>query len=495
MTDNLSASGTAPPDVLDTPRAGRQAIRGSAIRTLGYVAGTLLTLASAPLLVRHLGVIDFGRYFTVVALVGLVGGVTDVGLGAIALREYSARGGEDRDDFMKLLLGARLALTVGGVLVATAFAAAAGYGADLVAGTLLAGLGLVASVVGHTYSVPLSAQLRQGRLAAIELGGRALGVALVVLLVLLGAGVVAFLAVAIPASLAMLLGTVALTRGSVPLSPSFDRRKIQVLLRDTLPLAAATILSTLYSRVVIIAMSLIATKLATGYFGTASRVVEAGIGIPLSLLGAVSPIFARAARDDEARLRYVVQRVGEVALIGGTWLALVAALGARGAAHVLVDDPGQVRPVADVLRILGSILVLVFVSLTLQTALVSLKRHRSLLAVNGVALAVILLATPVFVLSFGAPGGAIAVVTGELAVMGGSAAALRRALPGLGAQLQVVPKVLLATAVAVLLALAWDLPDVTRLVLASAAYFAALFALRAIPTELYGALRTEGDAS
>ena len=56
---DVSASGSpeVTPDVLDSSQAGGIMLRGSAIRSIGYVAGVLLALISAPLLVRHLGVV------------------------------------------------------------------------------------------------------------------------------------------------------------------------------------------------------------------------------------------------------------------------------------------------------------------------------------------------------------------------------------------------------------------------------------------------------
>ena len=52
-------------------------LRGGAIRSIGYVAGVLLALISAPLLVRHLGVVDFGRWVTITSLVFIVSGLTE----------------------------------------------------------------------------------------------------------------------------------------------------------------------------------------------------------------------------------------------------------------------------------------------------------------------------------------------------------------------------------------------------------------------------------
>jgi hypothetical protein len=130
-------------DLLDTPQAGPKAIRGSLLRLGGYVAGSLLSILSVSVMIRHLGVADFGRYVTATTLITIVQGVTDGGFGAIGVREHSLRTRERRDALMRSLMGVRLLSTSVGVAVATLFAAAAGYGTTLVIGTLFAGIGLI----------------------------------------------------------------------------------------------------------------------------------------------------------------------------------------------------------------------------------------------------------------------------------------------------------------------------------------------------------------
>ncbi|MGI8624069.1 MAG: polysaccharide biosynthesis C-terminal domain-containing protein [Solirubrobacteraceae bacterium] len=485
-----ATGGVAPPerDALDHPSAGSRAIRGSALRGMGYAVGTLLTLASAPLLVRHLGLVESGRYFTVVALVALVGGVSDAGLAVIAVREYAVRTGPERDRFMREILGARLGLTVAGVLAATTFAALAGYGGALILGTVLAGLGLVLATLTHTYAIPLFANLRVGWQTAIDVLAKALGAGLVIAFVLASAGTVVFLAVPILPGVVSLVLIVALTRGEVPLRPSTDWRELGRLLRETLPIAVATVLATLYARVVILVMSIIATKVATGQFGTASRVGEVAVGVPVALVGTTFPIFARAASTDPARFAYVLRRVGEVALIGGAWMTLVTLLGAGVIADVLVPARDGPAGVAEVLRIISVALLLVFLNVTWQTGLVALGRLRDLAVVNGTALAALVVLTFVLVPSLAARGAAIAAVGGEAVLMTGSVVALWRARPDLRLELGLLPRVAAAFAGAVAVATILPGAGAVDVIAATVAYFGILATLGGIPGELRQAL-------
>src|SRR5437763_16686196 len=92
--DELAARSEQPGAGTPSPAAadlGGIAIRGGAIRVAGYVAGVLVSLGAATILVRHLGVSLFGRYVTVTSLLALAGGVTEAVLYFYGFREFAAR--------------------------------------------------------------------------------------------------------------------------------------------------------------------------------------------------------------------------------------------------------------------------------------------------------------------------------------------------------------------------------------------------------------------
>ena len=480
---SLAPDGT---DILDTAEAGGRAIRGGTLRTFGYVAGSVVTLLSVPLLVRHLGVVDFGRYTTVVSLVAIVAGVTEAGLGAVAVREYSTLAGADRVVFMRNVLGARIALTTAGVAGGVLFAVVAGYGPELVLGAVLAGLGLLVAVVQSTYLVPLNAALRVGTVTLTDFLRTLLTAVLVVALVLGGAGIVAFLAVPLPAAAVLTGLTVLLVRGQVPLMPAFHPARWSRIVRETLPLAVATALGTLYFRMAIVVMSLIATGAQTGYFSTSYRLIEALIAIPALLIGVTFPVLSRAARDDVERLRYAAQRIFEIALIGGVWMSIATALLARPAIAV-IGGP-EAEPAVAVLHIQAAFLMPLFLNLTWQTMLLTLRMHRAMMHSALAALVAVLALTLILIPPLGARGAAIAVVAGESILVLAEATLLFRARPDLVPRLGVVPRVALAGATALTVALVLDVGEVVRAVLATLIYVGVLLAVRGIPPELRGAL-------
>ncbi|MDA0171520.1 flippase [Solirubrobacter taibaiensis] len=476
-----------PPDLLDTPEAGGAAIRGGAVRLVGYGVALILGLAATPLLVRHLGVVDFGRYTLVLSLMALVQGVTEGGLSAIGLREYSVLGERARRDLMRQLLGLRVLLTVLGVAGAVAFTLIAGYDSEIVVGTVVAGGGLLTLVLFSLVSIPLAAELRLGWVTVAEVARAAIMAALIVVLALAGAGLVPFLALQIPAGVVSLAIVLVLVRRLIPLRPSLDLGRWWELARATLPYAAAIAISAIYFRITIILMSLVSSDQETGYFAVSYRVIEVLVGVPTLLAGAAFPILSRAARDDPARLRYSSQRTLDMMLMSGVWVALVIALTAPFVIQVLAGDDSE--PSVGTLQIQAAALACTFVAVPCGYILLALRRHRAILLGNLAPLTLGVVLTLVLAPEYGAQGAAVATVIAEL----GLAAALlwfaRRGVPfslkGFGAiAIAAAPA---AGAGILVLAVAHPLLAATA---ATLIYLLMLLALRQFPPELMIAVRS-----
>jgi O-antigen/teichoic acid export membrane protein len=473
-------------DLLDTPEAGPAAIRGSALRGAGYLAGVVLSIVSVPLLIRHLGVSEYGRYVTVVSLVTIVQGITDVGLGQIGVREYSIRAGGERATLMRNLLGVRLVLTAIGVALATAFAGIASYPEAVVLGTLLAGIAMVLTVLQGTFAVPLAAQLRLGWVTALELLRQVLSVAAIIVLILAGAELLAFLAVMVPVAIVVLAVTVAVVRGTMPRRPAFDRREWLVLLRAVLPFAAAVVIGSLYLRITVVLLSLLASAAQTGYYATSFTVISVLIAIPALTVGSTLPVLARAARDDRDRLDYVLQRLVEVTLITGVGIAVTLALGAQFVVRVLTGS--GTGPAIDVLQIESIAIVTLFVGSALQYGLLAMHRHRSLLVMSAVGLVASVVLTLALAPSLEARGAAIAFSGAELFTLSAAFLFLRSARPELRFSPRVPVRVLVAAALAGAAALVPGIGSLPQALIGGALYLGALVVLRAIPEELVQAL-------
>jgi O-antigen/teichoic acid export membrane protein len=463
-------------------------MRGAALRSGGYAAGVALSLLSAPVLVRHLGVDGFGRYTTVIALVSLVAGLTEAGVNAIAVREYSIHADHARDAVMRQLIGVRLAMSTVALVLAGGFALVAGYDAVLVKGTVAVSLGFLFSTLQTLLAVPLQATLRFGWATALELVRQAVTVVLIVALAISGAGLLPFFAVPIGAGLVVVIATVPRVRGLTPLRPAFHVREWGRLLRATLPWAIATALSAAYFRVGVIVMSIIASERETGYYATSFRIMEVLIMLPAVAFGAALPILSRAGAEDPERFDQAGRRMLELTIIGATGLAVCVVLGAPIAVGILAGPQGD--PSIPVLRI--QVLALLPSALTgaAGVQLLSIRREWAVVGGNVLGLAAAAALTLVLGSVLDAQGAALATLIAELVVTTVVVGALVRERAAIRpALLTLVPLILLG-AVSCAVILVPGLPAVVDLAVGALVFVVGLRLVGRFPPEVREALGT-----
>ncbi|WP_187369129.1 oligosaccharide flippase family protein [Baekduia soli] len=468
-------------DVLDTAEAGRRVVRGGALRVVGFVAGLGASLIGAALVTRHLGPVDYGRYQTVVALVTIVQAVTDLGMSTLGLREYAQRTGADRARFMRVLLGMRLALTALGGGAAMLASVALGYDSQMVFGAGFMSIGLLFMVTAGTLGIPLSAEIRMGAVTGLDVGRQVATAALFVVLVVVGAGVPAFLAATIPVHLLLAVATYVLVRGAVPLRPSFDWHEWLALVRPTITFALATAVGSLYVYTALVLTSLVASQEQTGLFAASFRVYIIAAAIPGVLVTTAFPLLSRAARDDRERLRYATQRLFEgTAVLGGG--ALIACV--LGAVPIIAVVAGpKYAGAVDVLRIQGTALAMTFVISTWGFTLLAMHRHRAMVRANAVALVISAVTVLLLAHAHGAVGAAFGTLLGETWLACGYLWGIVGGDPRMRPRTRRVRRLLPAVALGLA---AWflPLPDAANTIVGLLVYAAGLLVFGALPEEV-----------
>lgn len=482
MVEEVAAHEQSPADVLDSSRAGGLVMRGAAFRLAGFGLASLLTAGSAILLTRHLGIVRFGQYATIVALATLVAQLTEGGLTSLATRDFALVTPAQKQKMLGDRLGLQLVTTLVAVALCVAFAVCAGYGTDRLWGAFAAAVGLGLAALQVTVAVPLTAALRLGTTSALELARQAILVCLTVILVLAGAGLLPFLLALIPSSLAVLAATWVLAREEVWIRPTFNPRAWVALVRPALVLTLSSGLATIYIFTTQILTSLSADPIQTGLFAASLRVFAVIASIPGLIVSSALPLLARAARDDKERLSFALQGLFEVALVVGVGIGVVLVAGAEPIIAVLAGPKyaAAVTPLRiEGVAVLGTCLTPVW-----STALLALHRHTALLVTNLITLAVTVGLTLALAPAIGARGAAVATVAGEWTIACGLLLVLVRADRALVPRWRsAVPRVALAGACALAIMLA-PVPAIVELVVAVVAYAAMIVVLRAFPRQL-----------
>ena len=373
-----------------------------------------------PLLTRHLGVDDYGGYVVVSSVLGIAVAIADAGLGAVGLREWAIRDATGRHRLIRNVVTMRLALAIVASVAAVLFALAAGYDATLVVGTAIGALAVVLTMVQITYSVPLVAGLRLETNAAIEFLRQAGVVAGILILVWLGSGLLGFFAVPIPVALVVLLVTLVALKPDDRARPGFDRGEWSYLVAETVPAAASAVLASLFYRVAIVVMSLLASPEETGYFGLSQRVSDVFIAIPWLVVGSALALLARAAETDRDRFAAAYKHLFDASLILGVGCAFILVAGAGPIVGVLGGP--DFAPAVPVLQIQGLAVACTFLVTLFGAALWIVRAKRQLVVGNALGISVAVGLTVALVPLADAVGAAVAMVIAEsllVLVLGG----------------------------------------------------------------------------
>jgi O-antigen/teichoic acid export membrane protein len=458
------------------------------MRLTGQLAGMVVAVVTSSIVIRYLGVVDTGRYVTVMSLVVIVASISDFGLSAIGVREYSVRNRTEGQWFLRNLLGMRLAFISCGVVIAVVFAASVGYTTTMVLGTALAGAGWILYVVQESLAIPLQVKLRFGWVSFLQFltqAGTAVGVAV---LALAGAGLLAFFGVQLLVMVPVIFLTVIVGGSESRALPAAKLREWRQMSFQVVTYSAAVVLSVLYFRVSQIMVSLLSTGTQTGYFGVSFRILDSLTIIPPLLVSSALPVLARSARDDAQRFAYVSRRLVETMILAGVGVAIVIFLGASFIVHLIAGQ--HFGPSIEVMHIQAFALVGTFVIASRGYALLSLDRLRAMLVSNALAFSVVIAAGIPLIISDGARGAAIAMTAAELLLALCYEIAITRGRSELRAEATFLARVVVAAVLACAPVLILGLPSLAMATIAIVLYGAIALGLRLVPRELLDAFRS-----
>lgn len=429
------------PDILGLPEAGPVTIRGGILRLAGYGVGTLVGVVVTVVLLRYLGVRDYGRYATVTSISAVVAALADLGLTVVGQRDYvNETGGAGRRDLLARIVGMRLVFTPLAAAIAVGLAVVVGYDRTMVEGVAIGGGAVVLSLLWRTALISATARLQFVRAIAVDLTMDLTNGAGLLVLVAVGAGLLAFLAVPALAAFAAFLVAYTVVR-EASLRASFSWRGWRPILAEALPLGVAGVIGVVYLRALLIMTSLIAGQQATGLYALSTRVLEVLAGAAGVALSASFPIIARASGDDdEPRLAYALQQLFDVAVFAAVAGVLVFAIAARPIAVLLGGE--SYAGAATVLRIQSFALFGTLLGLVWLPALVAIHRQRARVVVSLCGLAMIGVAGGPLIPLFGIKGSAVAAVLGEATIAAAGLVALVRARPALFPRLGTALKLL-----------------------------------------------------
>lgn len=310
------------------------------VASLGWVGSIVIA--------RMLSPTDFGQYYFVFGLLGILSIVTDLGVGRVVLARLVDEDDPDVPLVSSAFIALRVLLGLFGYAVAMAFVVLLDYPAQVVRATALAGLVVVIATPSHALTMIFQSRLKLTVVAVAESLGQVVQVALTLLVALVAPSLLVFVLPVIANELFKLFVKVrGVLRGDTGPRPA---RQVQLwrwqgMLIDALPLTIGTAMTTLLYKIDVILLSRLDTFESVGLYSVGYKFADAlemgtaaVVAPALTLMVAAWPHDPTAFRD---RVRSSVLLLAFLAsvTVAGFWSAaeplLTGLYGDRFSAAVL----------------------------------------------------------------------------------------------------------------------------------------------------------------
>lgn len=283
---------TAPGIVAATAKLRRNASWLLACR----VGADLLNFVLFLIVSRRFGPPGMGVYAYGFAIAGFVYSATTLGIDEYGIREYARRPAEHRPALLADLLGAQTCIAVVALISLAVYLIATSPGIAALTIILALTTYQLCAAFANTLFVPSMAEQRMVWPSLVIVLGRALGLAIAVPLILIwGAALhIAVLAFALAGVLTVWLAARSAVRHGSPLRPHLALPALRANIGTLWSFAAADVMSQLFTRIGVIALTLLATDHAAGVYAAGLKLVELAC-LPLLFLGrAAYPGLSRA---------------------------------------------------------------------------------------------------------------------------------------------------------------------------------------------------------
>jgi O-antigen/teichoic acid export membrane protein len=458
----------------------------------GRVAMTAIGLASVGIATRYLGPEPWGSFAAATAFVGVLQVLTDFGLFTIGAREIAKRPDEARQ-ILSSLFTVGIAVSLGGAAIALGVMFLIYPGAEhhLVREAILLLMATVPLSAPYGAAGAYFIAQQQAYVPALtSLAASLVTVGLVAAAAEFDWGFEAVVLAYVIGAACQAVLLIALSAKRFPLRLSFDRTRGRQLFSWALPLGAAMLIGTIYWQLDLILLSLLKPGSEVALYGVSTKVLVGLVALPEFVMITLLPEFARLTATRE-RFDEIVQKAFTVLQV----VALAIFVFVVGFATDIVRLLGgrAFEGAASVLQILMLAVALMYFGAVLSQGFVAQNKQKQLLLIGGVVLPLNLGLNLALIPAWGANGAAAAWVLSELVILAALAALYRRfaRLP----RLERAPQVLTATAAAAGVGLlkVVVLPGSAHAlvvlmvggVLTVAVYVLALYALRAMPSEVH----------
>jgi O-antigen/teichoic acid export membrane protein len=307
----------------------QKVLGNTAIQVIGRLTTAAVSIIILKLISTYLGKSGYGAYTTVYEFLAFFAIIADFGIFQIAVREMSIHP-ERRREIFGNIFALRICLTIFAMFLAVGigFLIPQYSGTPIPVGIVIASATTFLTIIFGTLSSILQVDLRMqwSVLGLIASKFVALGWMLFAVFRWMPEdperGFFQLIVAGAVGGIFQVLVVFFAARQSEKVSLRFDFRFWKDVLVKTLPYGAAVLLATIYVRIDIILLSLMRTQEEVGLYGVAARIMENLAVISIFFLNSTLPTISRLFRDNQEKLKKLLQYAFDFLLIVGLPIAV-----------------------------------------------------------------------------------------------------------------------------------------------------------------------------
>jgi O-antigen/teichoic acid export membrane protein len=363
-----------------TPRRSGSLLSGASVLVAGRYAVAALAWVGTVIIVRQLTVQEFGDYSVIFSLLGIVGFIADLRISRIVLADVLAADDTEAVHVVGSYTGLRLVIGIVSYAVAVVVvligAATGNYTQTIVVGTVVGGLNLVILSVAYGMILLFEARLWLRDVAISNVLGQVAAFALI--LGVAAAGIASlqwFVAATVLNAIVVLLWLVFTLRRGTGVRIRFERSQWWIWLKEAAPLALGAALDTIYFRIDIVMLSIMASASAAGIYNIGYKFSDLIGAVPIAVMTPALTLMVAAWPHDKPAFRRTFRHTYVILLVGAVGASAGFLVYAEPLIRALYQKPEYVAG-ADAARLLVVGQGLHFFTLLAFTTLVAVKRNR-----------------------------------------------------------------------------------------------------------------------
>lgn len=383
------------------------------ISTGARVINLALSLIIIGFVTRYLGQAGFGNYATILAFLYFFTVLSDLGLYSICVRDISRpEADESKIASNAFTIRVILGLLIFGLspLIVNFFP----YPVEVKLGVVIGAVGFWFLSNNAILISVFQKYLRMDRVAISEVSGRLVQFILVITFIRFNLGFLYIVLALVAGGFADLLLNFLFVQKYIRVSFSFDFPLWTKILKQSIPLGVASIITMIYFKLDTVMLSVIKSSVDVGIYSLAYKILESLIFFPAMLVGLIMPLLSRYAFSARKKFVEICQRTINTLLI--FIVPLLIGTICLSKKIVIFIGGSDFTKSAGVLNILIIATGIIFLEVLFSNIIISLEQEKKLVYIYATGLLINLITNFIFIPQYSYYGAAATTLLTELVV-------------------------------------------------------------------------------